>query len=167
VDADKWFNDQNKKQGGDNATFAHDRSCSGDCSSDPGLGPAEARQIAEKLLAMDNKAWANKSCAEEGALYVEDAIRVFPKGSLRGRAAIEKWFCGPMTAKDWVQDPSTLDQVKVADDHVILYTGGWSGTWSGPKGPVPFKERYAKTVVRDGNTWKWVMSVDNNAPQVQ
>jgi hypothetical protein len=128
------------------------------------LTEQQARQIAEKLLKLDNKAWTDKSCAEEGMLYVEDAIRVFPKGSLRGRTAIEKWFCGPMTDKDWVQNPSTLDQVKVVSDNVILYTGEWSGTWNGPKGPEPYKGRWAKTVVREGDTWQWVMSVDNNAP---
>jgi hypothetical protein len=125
----------------------------------------EARKIAEHLLQLDNKAWQDKSATEEAALYAEDGIRVYPKGTLLGRAAVEKWFSGPMTAKDWVQDPSTLDQVKVVSDNVIIFTGGWSGTWTGPKGPEVYKGRWAKTVVRDGDSWKAVLSVDNAEPQ--
>jgi ketosteroid isomerase-like protein len=128
------------------------------------LTEPQARKIAEQLLQLDNKAWQDKSATEEAALYAEDAIRVYPKGTLLGRAAIEKWFSGPMTAKDWVQDPSTLDQVKVVSDNVIIFTGGWSGTWTGPKGPEVYKGRWAKTVVRDGDSWKAVLSVDNDEP---
>jgi len=129
------------------------------------LTEQDARKIAEALLATDNKAWQDKSAAEEAALYAEDGIRVFPKGTLLGRAAVEKFFSAPMTATDWVEDPSTLDQVKVVTDNVIIFTGGWSGTWTGPKGPEVHKGRWAKTVVRDGDTWKAVLSVDNAAPQ--
>jgi ketosteroid isomerase-like protein len=125
----------------------------------------DARKIAENLLQMDNKAWQDKSAVEVAALYAEDGIRVYPKGTLLGRAAVEKWFSAPMTATDWVEDPSTLDQVKVVSDNVIIFTGGWSGTWTGPKGPEVYKGHWAKTAVRDGNSWKVVLSVDNETPQ--
>jgi hypothetical protein len=128
------------------------------------LTEQNARKIAEQLLQLDNKAWQDKSAAEEAALYAEDGIRVYPKGTLLGRAAVEKWFSAPMTATDWVQDPSTLDQVKVVSDNVIIFTGGWSGTWTGPKGPEVYKGRWAPTVVRDGDSWKAVLSVDNDEP---
>ena len=129
------------------------------------LTEQDARKIAETLLAMDNKAWQDRSSAEEAALYHEDGIRVFPKGSSRGRAAVEQFFSAPMTAKDFVTRPVHTRPGQSGHRRRHRLYRRLVRNMVSPKGPIQYKGRWAKTVVREGDTWKAVLSADNAAPQ--
>jgi uncharacterized protein (TIGR02246 family) len=112
----------------------------------------DAQQAGQRLLDAWNKAALSKDAAAHAALFTEDATRVTPQGLISGRAAIESAIAAE--PKDYTPDPSKLEQVKMIGNGVMLRAGTWSGTYSGPNGPVHLKGYWSDTDVRDGNTWK-------------
>jgi hypothetical protein len=87
---------------------------------------------------------------------------VTPHGLISGRASIESDAAEGF--KVYTSDPSTLEQVKMIGNGVMLMAGTWSGTYNGPNGPVHLKGYWSDTDVRDGNTWKIRQETYNVTP---
>jgi uncharacterized protein (TIGR02246 family) len=122
----------------------------------------DAQQAGQSVLDAWNKTSQQKDAAGHAALFTEDAIRVTPQGLTSGRAAIER--AAAEGFKVYTSDPSTLEQVKMIGNGVMLRAGTWSGTYNGPNGPVHLKGYWSDTDVRDGNTWKIRQETYNVTP---
>jgi DNA-binding winged helix-turn-helix (wHTH) protein len=104
------------------------------------------------ILAAFNKANAERNAKAISSLYAEDAISIRSNGPLFDRATIEKTFA--LNYTHYKPYPSTLDNVTVIGDFVMLRAGGWSGIYLGQDGPVQVKGSWTTTDLRDGDTWK-------------
>ena len=122
----------------------------------------DAQQAGHSLLDAWDKTVQQKDAAGHAALFTEDAIRVTPHGLISGRAAIERDAAAAF--KVVTSDFSTLEQVKMIGDNVMLRAGTWSGTYTAPNGPVHLKGYWSDTDVRDGNTWKICQETYNITP---
>jgi uncharacterized protein (TIGR02246 family) len=122
----------------------------------------DAQQAGQSVLDAWNKTYQQKDAAGHAALFTEDAIRVTPHGLISGRASIENDAAEGF--KVYTSDPSTLEQVKMIGNGVMLRAGTWSGTYNGPNGPVHVKGYWSDTDVRDGNTWKIRQETYNVTP---
>jgi uncharacterized protein (TIGR02246 family) len=122
----------------------------------------DAQQAGQSVLDAWNKTYQQKDAAGHAALFTEDAIRVTPQGLMSGRAAIER--AAAEAFKDYTPDPSTLEQVNMIGNGVMLRAGTWSGTYHGPNGPVHLKGYWSDTDVRDGNTWRIRQETFNVTP---
>src|ERR1700722_6108139 len=92
----------------------------------------DAQQAGQSVLDAWNKTYQQKDAAGHAALFTEDAIRVTPHGLISGRASIESDAAEGF--KVYTPDPSTLEQVKMVGNGVMLRAGTWSGTSTGQMG---------------------------------
>jgi uncharacterized protein (TIGR02246 family) len=127
------------------------------------LTEQDGRQIIDGIEKVKAKAFETKDAALWGSLFADNSVQLSETGESRvGRPAIESSFGGLM--KGWVAEPNKLGEVKVVNDKMIIYTGGWSGAWRDDKGSTQFNGHYSDAVVREDGGWKIVLDTISVMP---
>ncbi|MBV8214124.1 MAG: DUF4440 domain-containing protein [Verrucomicrobia bacterium] len=125
--------------------------------------PGSDPQIIEQLDAFGKKfseAWNNNDAAALAGFYTEDAVRVDDTGPVYGRENIQKWY------SDLLKQIHISNHFNKRDQYHAIGTAGnevWAnGEWSGTiqsksGGPRQLKGYWTTILVRDGDTWKFLM----------
>jgi uncharacterized protein (TIGR02246 family) len=134
------------------------------CSAIPAAAqqPSEqqVRHAIERLLETWDTAANRKDAAAVAALYTEDAMRVTPRGTLYGRAAIEKDLVETFKVISNIADK--VEKIQVIGE-VALVTATWSATFQSKDGPVQVRGFWGGVYVRDGEAWKTRLAIINRA----
>jgi ketosteroid isomerase-like protein len=132
--------------------------------------PGSDPQIIEQLDALGKKfseAWNNNDTAALTAFYTEDAVRVDPAGPVYGREAIEKWYADLFQKLHVSNHRNKRDQYHAIGTagNEVWANGQWSGTIQGKNwGPIDQKGYWSVILVRDGDSWKFLMETANITP---
>lgn len=120
----------------------------------------QVRPAIERLLETWDTAANQKDAAAVAALYTEDAMRVTPRGTSYGRAAIEKDLVETFKVTSNIADK--VEKIQVIGE-VALVTATWSATLQGKDGPVQLRGFWGGVYVRDGEAWKTRLAIINRA----
>jgi uncharacterized protein (TIGR02246 family) len=118
------------------------------------VDPQVAQQICA-LVAKYDEVFSRRDPAAVAALFTEDAVRVTPRGTFTGRAAIEKSFADGDYQFYHTSDLFINVDRAIADGNEVRSIGKWS---SDIKEPGRLREhvggRYSMLWVHDSDTWK-------------
>ena len=132
--------------------------------------PGSDPQVIEQLDALGKKfseAWNNNDAAALAAFYTEDAVKVNNTGPIYGREAIEKDYV------DLFQKVHFSNHFNKRDQYHVIGTAG-NEVWANGEysltfqvkngGPIDQKGHWSTILVRDGDTWKFLMETWNITP---
>jgi ketosteroid isomerase-like protein len=132
--------------------------------------PGSDPQIIEQLDALGKKfseAWNNNDAAALAAFYTEDAVRVNDTGPIYGRDAIQKLYADLFKQVHISNHFNKRDQYHAIGTagNEVWANGEWSSTAQGKDwGPIDNKGYWSVILVRDGDTWKFLMETWNITP---
>jgi uncharacterized protein (TIGR02246 family) len=100
-----------------------------------------------------------KDAAAVAALYADDATRVGPYGTVKGRKNIEKEFAAYFKA-GWTNIKTKPDTVYTLGPVQWAY-GEWSGTGPGPNGMHEFAGTWSVVAAHVGDGWQTIVDTWN------
>jgi Domain of unknown function (DUF4440) len=113
---------------------------------------ADVQRAGQSVLDAWNRTMLAKNIPGHVALFAEDVIQVTPFGIVAGKPALTKSL--EEQGRTYTPNPSTLKQVVMLGQNVMLRSGTWSGTLVLVTGSVPVGGYWSDVDVRDGDSWQ-------------